>query len=97
MKQTRRECSLAAKLNDNGPIQGPATLHDPTDRTASFLRAVDDKTGSTSMTEANAGVDDYAFSKNRNAFQRGKTSGGEDDMAWAPGAETRTIQRNDYG
>jgi pre-mRNA-processing factor 17 len=92
-----RSLVLATKLNDNGPIQGPAALHDPTDRTASFLRAVDVKTGSTSMTEANAGVDDFAFSKNRNAFQRGKTSGGEDDMALAPGAETRTIQRNDYG
>lgn len=94
-----RSLVLAAKFNANGPVQGPAALHDPADRTALFLRSVDVKTGSTSVAEANAGVDAYAFSKNRNAFQRGKIStlGCEDDMALAPGGETRVIQRNDYG
>ncbi|KAL7528732.1 hypothetical protein ACHAXR_003460 [Thalassiosira sp. AJA248-18] len=85
-----------------GAIQGPAALCDPTDKTTSFLRAVDPKTGSTSVIEANAGVDDYSFSKNRNAFQRGgtkKTGGNTDDeeLALAPGEVAREIVRNDYG
>lgn len=91
-----------------GPIQGPAALHDPSDKTASFLRSMNAKTGSTSIIEANAGVDDYSFSKNRNAFQRGdrrrvggsNSSGGADDekeMAMAPGEVAREIERNDYG
>lgn len=88
--------SAASRFVD-GPVQGPAALHDPADRTASFLRSVDVRTGSTSIAEANAGVDDYAFSKNRNAFQRGKFAGGEDDVALAPGGVAHEIRRNDYG
>jgi len=90
-----------AAKSANGPIQGPAALHDPADKTTSFLRAVDAKTGSTSVMVANAGVDSYSFSKNRNAFQRGvkegiKESGGG-EVALAPGEVAREIQRNDYG
>jgi hypothetical protein len=83
-----RSLVQSASRYADGPIQGPASLHDPADRTASFLRSVDVRTGSTSIAEANAGVDEYAFSKNRNAFQRGKVVGGvvgEDDVALAPG------------
>lgn len=89
----------------SGPMQGPAALHDPSDRTTSFLRAIDAKTGSTSVIEANAAVDDYTFSKNRNAFQRGARAGEEgvtavwreEDVALAPGELAREIRRNDYG
>ena len=87
--------------NGGGPVQGPAALCDPADRTTSFLRSVDPKTGSTSLIVANAGVDEYSFSKNRNAFQRGSKEGehGETggEAALAPGEVTREIRRNDYG
>lgn len=112
--------SLTAVMNYNTntavvvlePIQGPAALHDPSDKTASFLRSMNVKTGSTSIIEENAGVDDYSFSKNRNAFQRGErrrvtshSGGGRSDgggaeeveMAMAPGEVAREIKRNDYG
>eukprot|EP00584_Thalassiosira_punctigera_P014035 CAMPEP_0172558876 /NCGR_PEP_ID=MMETSP1067-20121228/81392_1 /TAXON_ID=265564 ORGANISM="Thalassiosira punctigera, Strain Tpunct2005C2" /NCGR_SAMPLE_ID=MMETSP1067 /ASSEMBLY_ACC=CAM_ASM_000444 /LENGTH=128 /DNA_ID=CAMNT_0013348331 /DNA_START=35 /DNA_END=417 /DNA_ORIENTATION=+ len=32
-------------LASSGPVQGPSALCDPSDRTASFLRSVDSKTG----------------------------------------------------
>ena len=91
--------SASGSADYHGPVQGPAALHDPADRTASFLRSVNAKTGSTSIAEADAGEDAYAFSKNRNAFQRGKFAGGigEDDVALAPGGVAREIRRNDYG
>jgi len=91
--------SASGSADYHGPVQGPAALHDPADRTASFLRSVNAKTGSTSIVEADAGEDAYAFSKNRNAFQRGKFAGGigEDDVALAPGGVAREIRRNDYG
>ncbi|KAL9178700.1 hypothetical protein ACHAXT_003831 [Thalassiosira profunda] len=89
-----------------GPIQGPAALVDPTDRTAGFLRALDAKTGSTAVVEDNAAVDAYSFKKNRTAFQRGVKSGSGgggglgyegEDVALAPGETARVIERNDYG
>lgn len=86
----------------SGLIQGPVALHDPNDKTTSFLRSVDAKTGSTSIIEANAAVDEYAFQKNRNAFQRGvfdnnNIMNGDEEVALAPGEQTIAIQRNDYG
>lgn len=93
----------AASSSAGGPIQGPAALHDPSDKTSSFLRSMNAKTGSTSIIEDNAGVDDYSFSKNRNAFQRGERrragggGGNEDEMALAPGDFAQEIKRNDYG
>lgn len=92
-----------ASITSSGPVQGPAALCDPADVTASFLRAVDAKTGSTSAIEANAAVDEYSFSKNRNAFQRGAKnkhnngSYGSEEAALAPGEVAREIVRNDYG
>ena len=86
-------------------LQGPALLSDPNDKTTSFIRAVDPKTGSTSKMEANAAIDEYSFAKNRNAFQKGATNsvggGGYnnygEEAALAPGEAVREIQRNDYG
>lgn len=98
-----------AQLQLLGPMQGPSSLHDPSDKTSIYLRAMNSKTGSTSIIEANAAVDEYSFSKNRNAFQRGERrkiggagaaavgGGEEDEMAMAPGEIAREIQRNDYG
>ena len=84
----------------NGPIQGVAATHDPNDKVTSFVRSIDSKTGSTSVIEANAAVDEYAFSKNRNAFQRGakhNNNKNNNEMALAPGESMLAIERNDYG
>eukprot|EP00985_Skeletonema_marinoi_P021129 scaffold12820_cov154-Skeletonema_marinoi.AAC.1 len=84
-------------------VQGPALLSDPNDKTSSFIRSVDPKTGSTSKIEANAAIDEYSFAKNRNAFQKGTAAGvggtnyDEEEAALAPGEVVREIQRNDYG
>lgn len=80
-------------------VQGPAALHDPNDKVTSFVRAIDSKTGSTSVIEANAAVDEYAFSKNRNAFQRGvkHNTNNNNETALAPGESMLAIERNDYG
>ncbi|KAL7495700.1 hypothetical protein ACHAWT_006882 [Skeletonema menzelii] len=80
-------------------VQGPALLSDPNDTTTSFIRAIDPKTGSTSKIEANAAIDEYSFAKNRNAFQKGATTGTAytEEAALAPGEVVREIQRNDYG
>jgi len=85
-------------------VQGPALLSDPNDKTTSFIRSIDPKTGSTSKIEANAAIDEYSFARNRNAFQRGAAAaagGGnnyyEEEAALAPGEVVREIQRNDYG
>eukprot|EP00970_Alexandrium_tamarense_P016721 scaffold7192_cov203-Alexandrium_tamarense.AAC.7 len=81
-------------------IQGPALLCDPNDKTTSFVRSIDPKTGSTAKMEANAAVDEYMFSRNRNAFQRGSggsSAAGSGEVALAPGETVREIVRNDYG
>mmetsp|Transcript_8354 Transcript_8354/g.16827 ORF Transcript_8354/g.16827 Transcript_8354/m.16827 type:complete len:749 (-) Transcript_8354:217-2463(-) len=57
-------------------IQGPALLCDPHDKSTSFLRSIDPKTGSTSKMEGDAAVDAFSFDKNRTAFQRGRKKGG---------------------
>mmetsp|Transcript_38419 Transcript_38419/g.80835 ORF Transcript_38419/g.80835 Transcript_38419/m.80835 type:complete len:673 (+) Transcript_38419:63-2081(+) len=85
-----------ASTSSSGPLQGPSALCDPADRTTSFLRSVDPKTGSTAVIEANAAVEDYSFSKNSNAFQRGANEGAG-EVALAPGEVAREIRRNDYG
>eukprot|EP00579_Thalassiosira_antarctica_P004376 CAMPEP_0201899212 /NCGR_PEP_ID=MMETSP0902-20130614/49939_1 /ASSEMBLY_ACC=CAM_ASM_000551 /TAXON_ID=420261 /ORGANISM="Thalassiosira antarctica, Strain CCMP982" /LENGTH=666 /DNA_ID=CAMNT_0048432565 /DNA_START=44 /DNA_END=2044 /DNA_ORIENTATION=- len=92
---TNRSIVLAnAAKRNSGPVQGPVALCDPNDKATSFLRSVDPKTGSTSVVVANAAVDDYSFSKNRNAFQRGAKEG---ELAMAPGEVAMEIQRNEYG
>ena len=82
-------------------VQGPALLSDPNDTATSFIRAIDPKTGSTSKIEANAAIDEYTFAKNRNAFQKGASEGGSNNVgeeaALAPGEVRREIQRNEYG
>ena len=73
------------------------------DRTTSFLQSVNPKTGSTSIIVANAAVDNYSFSKNCNAFQRGDKKGGnnnnndgEGKAALVPGEVTRESTNGDF-
>lgn len=81
-----------------GAVQGPSSLHDPSDSTSAFVRAIDAVSGSTSRIEADAGVDEDAFARNRNAFQRGAHANARiGEVALAPGDTTREIARNDYG
>ncbi|KAL3777190.1 hypothetical protein ACHAWO_013071 [Cyclotella atomus] len=84
-------------IHAQGPIQGPALTSDPSDKTSSFIQSIDPKTGSTSKMEANVHIDEFTFSQNRNAFQRGS----EKEIALAPGEVAgdtgREIKRNDYG
>lgn len=83
--------SAAADINTTiQPLQGPALTTDPNDTTASFISAIDPKTGSTSKMDT-VHVDEFTFASNRNAFQR-------DTVAYAPDGEgAREIKRDDYG
>ena len=78
-------------LTARGAIQGPSVLIDPSDRTTSYISAIDPKSGSTSKIEANVAVDEFTFATNRNAFQRGS----EKEIAQNP--DGYLVQRNDFG
>ena len=79
-------------------VQGPTLLNDPNDAVASFVCAIDPKTGSTTKIAADAAADEFIFAKNRNAFQRGPNNDqSRHDAALAPGEMAVEIQRNEYG